>query len=117
MRPLIESLEMAQWAFFSNDFPKEQLLKYHAKMSDESFCMFIELLGLKIANPKKVKAPLLILGAENDTVILPVDVHKTARAYNILAEIFPNMAHDMMLEKGWTSVAERIMGWLREKGD
>ncbi len=116
LKPLIESPDLAKWAFFSNDFPQEQFLKYHAKMNDESFRMFIELLGLKLANPQKVKTPLLILGAENDTVIPPVDVHKTAHAYNTTAEIFPNMAHDMMLEKGWQAVAERIMGWLKEKG-
>ena len=85
-------------------------------MNDESFRMFIELLGLKLANPKRVKTSLLVLGAENDTVIPPVDVQKTARAYNTTAEIFPNMAHDMMLEKGWQDVAKRIMGWLKERG-
>lgn len=115
LNPLIESPEMTQWAFFSKDFPRDRLLKYHAKMNDESFRMFIELLGLKLANPKKVKTSLLVLGAENDTVVPPVDVHKTALAYRTTAEIFPNMAHDMMLEKGWQSVAERITGWLREK--
>lgn len=26
------------------------------------------------------------------------------------------MTHDVMLEKGWKSVAERIDVWLREKG-
>ncbi len=116
LNPLIESPEVAKWAFFSDDFPQDQFLKYYEKMNDESFRMFIELLGLILADPKKVKTPLLILGAEKDTVIPPVDVHKTARAYNTTAEIFPNMAHDMMLEKNWKDVAGRVMGWLKEKG-
>jgi alpha-beta hydrolase superfamily lysophospholipase len=37
----------------------------------------------------------------------------TARAYNTTAEIFQDMAHDMMLEPKWESVAERISVWLK----
>lgn len=116
MRPVVETPARARWGLFSADMPEEQLLKNHAQMNDESFRMFLDLLGLDLAHPQKVKTPLLILGAEKDTVIAPRDVHDTARAYGVKAEIFPNMAHDMMLEKGWKSVADRILNWLKEKG-
>jgi len=112
MRPVVETPEAARWALFSNDMPKKQLLKYYKKLDDESFRMFIDLLGLNLASPKKVKTPLLILGAENDNAITPNQVHATARAYGLQAEIFPNMAHDMMLEKDWESVTRRILVWL-----
>jgi alpha-beta hydrolase superfamily lysophospholipase len=114
--PVVERPADARWGLFSADMPEEQFLKYHARMNDESFRMFLDLLGLNLAHPKRVKSPMLILGAEKDTVIAPRDVHDTARAYGVKAEIFPNMAHDMMLEAGWQSVAERILGWLQEKG-
>ena len=116
MRPVVETPARARWGLFSADMPEEQLLKYHAQMNDESFRMFLDLLGLNLAHPKRVKTPLLILGAEKDTVIAPSNVHATARAYGVKAEIFPNMAHDMMLEAGWKMVAERILNWLGEKG-
>lgn len=116
MRPVVETSAGTRWAFFSEDFPEDQLLKYHARMDEESFRMFLDLLGLNLADPKKVKTPLLILGAEKDTVIAPRDVHDTARTYGVKAEIFPNTAHDMMLEAGWKSVAERILIWLQERG-
>jgi alpha-beta hydrolase superfamily lysophospholipase len=92
------------------------VVKYQAKLNDESFRMFMDLLGLNLANPRKVKTPLLILGAQNDNAISSDQVRATARAYNLKAEIFPNMAHDMMLEANWKSVAERILNWLKEKG-
>ncbi len=114
--PAVETLGKARWALFSEDFPEDQLEKFHAKMCDESFRAYIDLLGLNIVNPKRVRTPLLVLGAEKDTVILPGDVHQTARAYGVKAELFPDMAHDMMLEKGWRTVAERILIWLKEKG-
>ncbi len=115
MYPVVETPEAARWALFSNDMPKKQLLKYYKKLNDESFRMFIDLLGLNLAHPKMIKSPLLILGAENDNAITPDQVHATARGYNLSAEIFPNMAHDMMLEAEWKSVAERILGWLAER--
>jgi pimeloyl-ACP methyl ester carboxylesterase len=114
--PVVEKTKDARWALFSKDMPEEQLLKYHAKMNDESFLAFVDLLGLNLAHPKRVKSPMLVLGAEKDTVIAPGDVHATARAYGVKAEIFPGMAHDMMLEAGWRSVAERILDWLKERG-
>ena len=85
-------------------------------MNDESFRMFLDLLGLNLAHPQKIKTPLLILGAEFDNAITAGQVHATARGYGLQAEIFPNMAHDMMVEAGWRSVAERILNWLNEKG-
>jgi len=114
--PVVETPEAARWALFSKDMPEEQLLKYYAKLNDESFRMFMDLLGLNLANPKRIKTPLLILGAENDNAISPDQVHATARGYGLQAQIFPNMAHDMMLESNWRSVAERILSWLRERG-
>ena len=96
--------------------PKKQRLKYFAKLDDESFRAYLDLLGLNLANPKRVKAPVLVLGAENDAVISVKNVNATAKAYKTQAEIFPNMAHDMMLEKDWRPVADKILSWLNEKG-
>lgn len=116
LQPLVETPESVRWAFFSEDLPREQLLKYHAKMNDESFRMYLDLLGLNLVRTKKIKTPLLVLGAREDTVISNGDVEKTAHAYNTTAEFFPHMAHDMMLEKGWQGVAERIMKCFEENG-
>jgi hypothetical protein len=43
-------------------------------------------------------------------------VQATARAYGAEAHVFPAMAHDMMLEPGWQTVADRILAWLAERG-
>ena len=103
MYPVVETPAAARWSLFSKDMPEEQVLKYHARLNDESFRMFMDLLGLNLAHPKKIKTPLLILGAEHDNAITPNQVHATARGYGQQAEIFPNMAHDMMLESSWMS--------------
>jgi alpha-beta hydrolase superfamily lysophospholipase len=70
-----------------------------------------------LPQPRKVKpTPMLVLGAENDTIFTRAEEKATVRAYTAQAEFFPNMAHDMMLEAGWQKVAERIVAWLKEKG-
>jgi pimeloyl-ACP methyl ester carboxylesterase len=115
MYPMVERPEDLRWVLFSKHLPEEQLLKYHAKLNDESFRVFVELLGSNPAHPKRIKTPMLILGAEEDNSITPSQVHATARAYGVKAEIFPNMGHDMMLENGWEFVAERISTWLQER--
>jgi hypothetical protein len=50
------------------------------------------------------------------TVIDPRMVQRTARIYGTDAEIFPGIAHDVMLEAGWETVAKRILEWLGTQG-
>ncbi len=116
MFPVVEHPADARWALFSANLPEEELLTYHRQLTDESFRMFLDGLGLNLAHPKRVKTPLLLLGAERDHVITPGDLHAVAQAYGVKAGILPDMAHDMMLEAGWRSVAERILDWLQERG-
>ncbi|WP_147310215.1 hypothetical protein [Cohnella phaseoli] len=55
---------------------------------------------------------MLVLGAANDFLIDSHELEQTARAYGTNPEIFPNMAHDMMLEAEWQRVAHRMIEWL-----
>jgi pimeloyl-ACP methyl ester carboxylesterase len=112
---IIGTPRLTREAFFSRDMPAEQLARYFTRMQDESYPAFWDMLVFSLPRPQKVAVPLLVLGAANDTIFHPDEVEATARAYHTQAEIFPNMAHDMMLEAGWQSVAERILSWLTER--
>jgi pimeloyl-ACP methyl ester carboxylesterase len=114
--PVVETPEVARWSLFSDDFPTELLEKYHAMMQDESFRSYLDELGLNLVHTKRVKTPLLVIGAENDAVIKHWMVRRTANLYGTQAVIFPNMAHDVMLETGWEKVAKTILKWLDERG-
>jgi pimeloyl-ACP methyl ester carboxylesterase len=113
--PIIGTPRLTREAFFSMDMPAEQLNRYFVRMQDESYPAFLDMLVFNLPRPKRVVVPLLVLGAANDTIFHPDEVEATARAYHTRAEIFPNMAHDMMLEAGWQSVADRILSWLTEQ--
>ena len=56
--------------------------------------------------------PVLVLGGEQDAFFPPGAIESTARIYGVKAEIFPGMAHAMMLEPDWQRVADRILEWL-----
>ena len=84
-------------------------------MQSESYRTTLDALFLNLPHPERIKTPLLVLAAANDRVFPVREEQNTARAYNTQAEVFPDMAHDMMLESGWQGVADRIVGWLSER--
>ncbi len=114
--PLVSTPHLTREAFFSASMPEETVQKYFARIQDESYLGFLDMVALNLPRPKRVKTPLLVLGAANDTLFHSYEIAATARAYNTQAVIFPDMAHDMMLEANWQAVADRIIGWLTEQG-
>jgi len=104
---------LAKDYFFSDDFPDNKFLEYYAHIQTESFRMALEAAILNLPHPKRVKTPLLVLGAENDRVFTVPEQRKTARDYKTEALLYPDMAHDMMLEPAWRTVADQILSWLK----
>lgn len=111
-----ETPELVQDTFFSPQVPKEDIARHCARLQQESFRMELETLFLNLPRPDSVKTPMLVLGAENDRVFSVAEQKATARAYDTEAEIFPHMAHVMMLEPGWKLVADRILRWVAGRG-
>jgi len=108
--------ELARAAFFSPDIAKEKLSRYFAQIQNDSVRAYFDMILFDLPRPKSISTPLLVLGAANDAVFTQTEIQSLAQAYGTTAEIFPNMAHDMMLEPGWQAVADRIVSWLGEKG-
>jgi len=69
---------------------------------------------LRRVKTRRVRTPMLVLGAVHDGFVSMRDVRATARAYETEPEFF-DMGHNMMLEPGWADVAERIRGWLESR--
>ncbi|WP_034336814.1 alpha/beta hydrolase [Deinococcus misasensis] len=111
LQHLVGSPERARTAFFSNTLSAEKTARYFQQMGRESFVAFLDTLFVQL-DPRKLKTPLLVLGAERDFFFTPAQQQQTAKAYGTTAHIFPNMAHAMMLEEGWQEVADHILNWL-----
>ncbi|HEY3473169.1 MAG TPA: alpha/beta fold hydrolase [Anaerolineales bacterium] len=106
---------LAKDYLFSDDYPDDKFLEYYPHIQPESFRLALEAAILKLPRPEKVKTPLLVLGAEKDRVFTVAEQRKTAQAYKTEAIIYPDMAHDMMLERGWGTVADEILSWLNSR--
>lgn len=57
-------------------------------------------------------APPCVLGATDDRIATPGDVKATALFYDTTPTMVPGLAHMMMLERGWQSVAQPLLEWL-----
>lgn len=106
---------LARQMLFSRELEEAKVERYAGRLGKESFRAALDMM-FYLPRPKRVKSPLLVLGAANDAVVRPRAIENTGRAYHAEFKIFPNMAHDMMLEDGWEDVAGYIDGWLKAKG-
>jgi pimeloyl-ACP methyl ester carboxylesterase len=56
--------------------------------------------------------PAMVVGAGRDAFFPAAMVEEAARFHAVTPAIFPDMAHAMMLESDWASVADAIASWL-----
>ena len=112
--PLVRTPALARDAFFSDDLPDEQLVQYWARMQDDAFLGFLDMLLLDLPKPPTPGTPSLVLGAARDNMLTASEIHAAAKASNAEVDIIAGVAHNMMLELRWRSVAERILAWLIE---
>jgi non-heme chloroperoxidase len=100
---------------FSEGLPESLVRSYMRRYQAESDMVILDLLFLDLPpSTPMLDVPVLVLGAENDSFVYRGGLDTTADTYRTKAEIFPGMAHAMMLDLGWESVAARIHGWLEE---
>jgi pimeloyl-ACP methyl ester carboxylesterase len=106
--------ELAKKFLFSADADDEKIAGYVRRFGNESYRANLEMI-YNLPKPQLIKTDLLILGAENDALVAPRKIEKTARAYDADCKIFPGMAHDLMLEPDWQTVADFMIRWLEKK--
>lgn len=105
---------VAREMFFSPATAEADVARYAALVGDESLRVAFDTFG-PIATPEQVTTPILVLGAQQDGAITRAEIDATAKAYGTAAEFF-DMGHNMMLERGWAEVADRIDSWLTAQG-
>lgn len=110
--PLVATPDLAHEAFFSPDLDDDLVRDYAGRLQDESYLGFLDMLALDLPRPAKIRAPMLVLGGARDTIFHVHEIEATARACRTRAEMFPDIAHDMMLEARWKQPAQRILAWL-----
>jgi pimeloyl-ACP methyl ester carboxylesterase len=110
--PLVAHHEEARALLFSDRMDDVTALGYTARLQDEAYLAFLDVLLLDLPRPKRVSTPVLVLGGTLDAIFPPAEVHATAKAYGTTAVMFDG-AHDLMLEPVWPEVATAISEWVR----
>jgi pimeloyl-ACP methyl ester carboxylesterase len=110
MRPFVESGEMVRELFFGPETPQATVDAFRARAQNESYPAYVESMFVTRARPRRVKTPVLVLGARHDGILTVDEVHRTASRYGTKAEIY-DIGHQMMLDTGWESVADRVAAW------
>ena len=113
LRPFIATPALVRELFFCADTPQETVDACRARLQDESYPAFLDTLFFALPRPRRVTAPVLVLGAEKDGVLTVGEVRRTGHAYRTEAEIFPGIGHAMMLDIGWQQVADRVDTWVQ----
>jgi len=111
------ALDTLRTAMFSQPVETADLLRWYKRMQPESHRAIWDMTLFNLPLKSRMNLPpLLVLGAEHDTLIPASQVEMTARHYGVEAEIFSGMGHGLMLERDWEKVAGRILGWLEAEG-
>ena len=100
-------------ALFSDDTREEDVVRYMHRFQPESTLIVLDLMNLDLPpSTPSLDVPVLVLGAADDRFVFAGAIAATAATYRTEAEIFPKMAHAMMLDHRWAKVADRIAAWL-----
>ena len=99
---------------FSADTPDEIVESCMRRAGPESVRAAMTDPTVRRVRTRRVRTPILVLGATHDGFVSPGEVRATAHAYGTEPEFFP-MGHNMMLEPGWADVAARIHEWLQSR--
>ena len=113
LRPFVVTRNLVRELFFAPETPQEIVDHCFARLQDKSYLAFLDTM-MVLPRPRRIQAQVLVLGAEQDAFFIVAEVQSTARAYRTEAEIFPCMGHDMMLDKDWHKVADRVDAWISD---
>jgi alpha-beta hydrolase superfamily lysophospholipase len=111
---MFSTVELAKRFLFSADADEERIAEYVRRFGKESYRANLEMI-YNLPDARKIRTPMLVVGAENDALVSVRAIEKTARTYNADCNVFPGIAHDMMLERKWRSVADFIIEWLGKR--
>ncbi len=110
---IVAHSDAAMELLFSESLPKDLAKKYQNQLQNEAYLGYLDMMVFDLPKTKKIKNPnMLVIGAENDKVISPKDIEKTAKTYKTTFKIIPNIAHDIMLDTNWEDAARTMANWL-----
>ena len=109
---MFATLPRARRFLFSPELDEDALRRYAAQLGPESFRAGLDLSTLRPDPDRVRRTPLLVQGAALDYSIPQRDVQRTAETYGAELQMFPDLAHDVMLDPHWRQAADALLAWL-----
>jgi hypothetical protein len=113
--PLVSNADRTRTVLLSRHTPDETVQHVAARVQDESYLAYLDMLLSARPNRRKVRTPILAIGGSEDLLFPPGDVTATARAYAAPSVLVPETGHDVMIEPRWREAADAMLGWLEER--
>ena len=111
-RIMFATPELCRRLLFSPGTSDEVVSDCAERMERESFRAWLEMLAIPPDAGRIRGKPMLILGADGDSLIPERALRRTAEAYDADLTMLPEMGHDLMLEDHWRDAAEAMHDWL-----
>lgn len=99
-------------AFFSPGTSEVVVDRCRRRLTNESPRAVFDMLIADRPQRGSPDVPMLVMGAAQDAIFSPAQVHATASRYQTQAVIIENTGHNMMLENTWRTTAQHINAWL-----
>lgn len=110
--PIVGTPRLAREFLFARDLPPERLSAYFARLQDESYLAYLDMVAFALPRPRRVSTPLLVIAGGRDAIFTPREARRTARAYQADIKLFPDAPHDLILDTAWQPVADAMLAWL-----
>jgi pimeloyl-ACP methyl ester carboxylesterase len=111
---LTRALPAFESFFFSPALEPALRATYRSKLSSESIAAVLDTFGRTPHDPSRVRTPVLVVAAEDDTSI-PVAVNqRLAARYGTACLVVPG-AHSVMLDAHWQDAARALQSALMER--
>lgn len=114
--PLVRSADRAQEMFLEADVPDDEARAFAAKLGDESYLGYLDMLGLGLAWRFDPGIPVMVVGGEKDFLFSPASQRATARVYGGVCHIIDGAPHDLMLASQWQQAADLFIDWIKGLG-
>ncbi|CAG8587620.1 3215_t:CDS:2 [Funneliformis caledonium] len=111
----IETPELMKRATFSKAFPDSMAKDIHPKLDKVSPITALFQIHKPFVDPTKIKCPIIVIGAEEDSLFDLKVIKETAEAYGVEFDIIGGAAHNIMLDLTWEDSANVIFNRIQEK--
>lgn len=110
--------DLCQEIFFDKETPLREVEEYMQLMKKgcPEGTRLLDLRQLQKSLPVPIcTKPVLVIGGAEDAIVDVEALHETAESHNVKPLILDGVPHDAMLGSKWTSAAEAILAWLKDR--